>query len=230
MKQGIISWTHKIGRLVPFRTQGRVTEDMTSTLIKLKVNPVEWIEEYGNYLLRYALCYVRGQEVAEDLVQETFLAALQSQGSFAGKSTEKTWLVGILKHKLIDHYRKTSRYSQLEDNVEINSVKDGFVRTGRWTGFWNPGSEPQGWHLNPACTAERQAFREVLNSCLSQMTPRMAAAFQLREVEQLSTKEICELLGVSERNLWVMLHRARQLLRRCIELKWLTGSKGNMKG
>jgi len=198
---------------------------MKESLVNQPVNPVKWIDEYGNYLLCYALCYVRRQEVAEDLVQETFLAALQARSGFAGKSSEKTWLVGILKHKLIDHYRKSNRYSQLAGEIDADSLREGFVRSGTWVGFWKTGSEPKDWHLDPACNAEQSAFRAVLDSCLTQLTPRMAAAFELREIEQLSTKEICEVLAISERNLWVMLHRARQLLRRCIELKWLKGAR-----
>jgi RNA polymerase sigma-70 factor (ECF subfamily) len=184
------------------------------------VDPTTWVDEYGDYLLRYALSFVRDKQLAEDLVQETFLAALQSRSSFRGQSSEKTWLIGILKHKAIDHYRKTRRHSQFEDGEDAD-LQDGFVNSGKWVGFWQTGLEPRDWQFNPQRSAEQSAFRGILDGCLSQLSPRIAMAFQLREIDQRDTAEICLELNISESNLWVMLHRARLCLRRCIESHWL---------
>jgi RNA polymerase sigma-70 factor (ECF subfamily) len=187
-------------------------------------DPAIWVDEYGDYLLRYALSVVRDKQIAEDLVQETFLAALQCRASFVGHSSEKTWLVGILKHKAIDHYRKSRRHSQLEENEDAD-LQDGFVHAGKWAGFWKTGLEPRDWKFDPGKSAEQSAFRLTLEGCLSRLPPRLATVFELRELEQRDTKEICAELNISENNLWVMLHRARLCLRRCIELNWLNKSK-----
>lgn len=184
------------------------------------VDPATWVDEYGDYLFRYALSFVRDKQLAEDLVQETFLAALQSRSNFSGQSSEKTWLVGILKHKAIDHYRKTRKQSQLDEG-EDGELKDGFITSGKWVGFWQTGLEPRDWKLDPARQAEASALRGILGACLAQLPPRMATVFQLREVDQKNTQEICEQLSITESNLWVMLHRARLCLRKCIELNWL---------
>jgi len=186
------------------------------------VNPADWVEIYGDHLLRYALFYVRCRAIAEDLVQETFLAALQSKHNFVGKSSEKTWLIAILKHKIIDYYRKIRRSMQLENE---EAKENECMQIGKWKRSRKTDSESKDWHFDPALSAERKAFRATLDKCLSQLPPRMAAAFQLREIEQLNTKEICELLDVSERNLWVMFHRAKLCLRRCIELNWLKNTE-----
>src|SRR5438552_17591458 len=90
------------------------------------IDPSTWVDEYGDYLLRYALSFVRDKQIAEDLVQETFLAALQSRSAFGGNSSERTWLVGILKHKAIDHYRKARRQNQFEEGEDAD-LQDGFV-------------------------------------------------------------------------------------------------------
>ncbi|MBZ5509027.1 MAG: sigma-70 family RNA polymerase sigma factor [Acidobacteriia bacterium] len=199
-------------------------EGNTRQPVKHLVDPATWVDEYGDYLLRYALSFVRDKQIAEDLVQETFLAALQSRSSFIGQSSEKTWLVGILKHKAVDYYRKTRRHTQFDAN-EDSDAQDGFVKTGRWAGFWQTGFEPTNWQFDPGRSAEQNAFQGILNGCLSRLSPRLATVFELRELEQRNTKEICAELNISESNLWVMLHRARQCLRRCIELKWLNRTK-----
>jgi RNA polymerase sigma-70 factor (ECF subfamily) len=183
-------------------------------------DPATWVDKYGDYLFRYALSFVRNRDLAEDLVQETFLAALQSRDSFGQQSSEKTWLVGILKHKAIDHYRKNRRLSQLESDGETE-LQDAFVRKGAFAGFWQSDRGPKSWSFDPEKGVEQQALRAILESCLERLSPRLATVFRLREIEQLETKVICSELNISESNLWVMLHRARLCLRRCIEINWL---------
>jgi len=193
-------------------------------VVKCLADPDVWVDEYGDYLLRYALSFVRNKQAAEDLVQETFLAALQSRNSFIGQSSEKTWLVGILKHKAVDYYRRERRHIQFEGD-EDGGAQENFVRTGRWAGFWKAGPEPKDWKFDPGKSAEQNAFQEIFTECLSHLSPRLARVFELREVEQRDTKEICSELNISESNLWVMLHRARLCLRRCIEVNWLNQEK-----
>ncbi len=178
-------------------------------------DPAEWIDRYGDYLFRYAMLRLRDRSTAEDLVQETFLAALKNRGSFAGNSSESTWLVGILKHKIIDHFRRQAREAPLTDS-DLGDPPDSSPFDG--SGHWAKG--PTDWGGNPADLYREKKFLDQLTNCLSGLSPNHANAFTLREIEGADTGEICKVLNVSETNLWVILHRARMQLRRCLETHW----------
>jgi RNA polymerase sigma-70 factor (ECF subfamily) len=182
-------------------------------------DPATWVDKYGDYLFRYALCFVRDRDLAEDLVQETFLAALQSYGSFGQRSSEKAWLFGILKHKALDHYRKHERLSHLV--MDETESPDVFIRKGSRAGFWRSDRSPKDWSFDPENCVEQRALRAILDDCLDRLSPRLAMVFRLREIEQVKGKVICSELNITENNLWVMLHRARLCLRNCIEINWL---------
>jgi RNA polymerase sigma-70 factor (ECF subfamily) len=177
------------------------------------------VERYGDYLFRYAMLRLRDRSTAEDLVQETFLAALKGRGSFSGNSSESTWLVGILKHKIADHFRGQARESPLEDN-DLREQPDSSPFDG--SGHWMNG--PTNWGGNPADLYREKKFLDQLTKCLSGLSPNHANAFTLREIEGADTGEICKVLNVTETNLWVILHRARMLLRRCLEANWFERS------
>lgn len=197
------------------------TKDGASMRAQL-CDPAVWVDKYGDCLFRYAVSYVRDGQTAEDLVQETFLAALGSQGSFTGGSSEQTWLFGILKHKIIDHYRAVKRQSivcELADGRNDEPLDSGNLGRLSERTLMDPTIEE--WQVNPGICTQQKAFWDVLQQCLSKVSPRLASAFALREIEQLDTSEICASLNVSEGNLWVMLHRARTSLRQCLESNWL---------
>jgi RNA polymerase sigma-70 factor, ECF subfamily len=187
-----------------------------------RCDPATWVDQYGDSLFRYALSWVRDNQIAEDLVQETFLAALRSQANFSGESTERTWLFGVLKHKIIDHYRAAKRQSsvcKLADARNDDACQGEELENG---GESVPAESPiDQWRINPGICSQQKAFWDVLQQCLSKLSPRLSAAFALKEIEQLDTREICAALNVSEGNLWVMLHRARTCLRQCLEINWL---------
>jgi RNA polymerase sigma-70 factor (ECF subfamily) len=184
-------------------------------------DPAAWLDLYGDYLYGYALVRLRNASHAEDVVQETLLAALQSHDRYAGRSSERTWLIGILKHKLIDHFRRVGREAPVgEVEGEVFEHPELFRESGEWVDHWKEGRSPIEWQMTPAAMLEQTEFWETFNSCLSPLPARIASAFTLREIDGLSTEEICEILNVSTNNLWVMLHRARMHLRRCIELNW----------
>lgn len=186
-------------------------------------DPAEWVDRYGDYLFRYAMLRLRDRSTAEDLVQETFLAAFKDYGSFSGKSSESTWLVGILKHKIIDHFRRQSREAPLgEKDLREHPDPSSFDGSGHWT------SGPADWGGNPADLYREKKFLDQLTKCLSGLSPNLANAFTLREIEGADTGEICKVLNVTETNLWVILHRARMLLRRCLEANWF--EKSSKKG
>lgn len=174
-----------------------------------------WVDEHGDALYRYALSRVSDPAAAEDLVQETFLAALHTFHSFDGKSSERTWFISILKHKIIDHYRKQSRHSDLFSN-DMSPEEEDYQENG----FWNMQRAPSDWGSQPEQALQRQEFMAVLRQCIEQLPHTFAAVFSLRELEGLSSKAICKELEITSSNLWVLLHRARHRLRRCLEDNW----------
>lgn len=185
------------------------------------LDPSEWVDQHGDYLFRYAMLRLRDRSVAEDLVQETFLAALKSRGSFAGSSSEATWMVGILKHKIADHFRRQAREAPLEDgDLREQPDPSSFDRSGHWT------SGPTDWGGNPADLYREKKFLDQFTKCLAGLSPNLANAFTLREIEGADTGEICKVLNVTETNLWVILHRARMHLRQCLETHWFKKSMG----
>jgi len=181
-------------------------------------DPQTWVDQHGNYLFRCAQLRVRDPKLAEDIVQETFLAALQARERFAGQSSERSWLVGILKHKVIDHFRKATR-EQPDQNADL--MADEFEELFDESGHWKiETTGPKEWS-DPSGALDRKEFWEVLTRCLSELPPRMATAFSLREIDELATEEICAALNITAANLWVMLHRARTHLRRCLEVNYM---------
>jgi RNA polymerase sigma-70 factor (ECF subfamily) len=186
-----------------------------------RTDPSDWVDRHGDYLFRYALLRLQDRSVAEDLVQETFLAALKNRETFSGGSSEATWLVGILKHKIADHFRRQAREGSLPDGDLPDRSGDTPFDT---TGHWQPG--PADWGGNPADLLRQKDFLEELTRCLSGLSPAQSNAFTLREIEGLSTGEICKVLHVTETNLWVILHRARMVLRQCLETRWFGKETG----
>jgi len=182
---------------------------------KPKIDPEKWVDEHGDYLFRFALSRLRNPDIAENVVQETLLAALTAKKNFSGRSTERTWLIGILKHKIIDYFRK--KYKEIpvtdlqSDEQAINSFFDHTE---------HPNNLPTNWLPNPRELAGNGEFWEVLEECLGKLPKATADAFSLREIDEMKTDEICKLLGISSTNLWVMLYRARLQLRGCLEENW----------
>jgi RNA polymerase sigma-70 factor (ECF subfamily) len=179
-------------------------------------DPEQWVDLYGNSMYRYALARVSDPETAQDLVQEALVAAIQSYGRFQGRSSIKTWLIAILKRKIVDHYRRASN-RQITDDIEAvaNNVDKMFNDNGHWRVF------PNEWTIKPDVAFEQQEFMDVLYTCISALPARLAEIFMLREFDEMSTKLICEKLEISESNSWVMLYRARMQLRQCLGTNWL---------
>ena len=188
---------------------------------EVAVDPAAWVDEHGDYLFRYAVVSLRDEAVAEDVVQETLLSAIQALKSYGGKSTERTWLTSILKHKIVDHFRKSVHEVPIgQEEIDLSALDVYFQRADKWTGHWNNDFWPADWNMSPEATLERSEFYMVLEMCMSKMPQRVAGVFAMREMDGLDSSEICETLGLSSSNFWVIMHRARMLLRRCIELNW----------
>jgi RNA polymerase sigma-70 factor (ECF subfamily) len=181
-------------------------------------SPENWVDEHGDALFRYAYLRLRDRALAEDLVQETLLGALRARASFAGQSAERTWLIGILKHKLADHWRKHTRERPLtpatdEDGDDLLERTFDNANNNHWR------TEPSLW-ANPHAALQNQQFHRVLADCLAGLPPAQAQAFSLCEIDGIDSTEACKVLAVAPTNLWVMLHRARLRLRQCLENNW----------
>lgn len=172
------------------------------------------------YLLRVAMLQLRNAEAAEDVVQDTLVAALQGAAGFSGRSSVKTWLTGILKHKIVDVIRRRARgpaFAQLDEECQIDDFDALFDGSGHWQ---NP---PADWG-NPESELSRQEFFDIVQFCLEKLPPNTARVFMMREVMELTGEEICKELTITSTNLWVILYRARMALRQCLEQHWFAAA------
>lgn len=176
-------------------------------------DPARWVDRYGDTLLGFALSRIDRRELAEDLVQETFLSAWKARESYDGRAAFGTWLCSILRRKIADHYRREGRQAkdEGEEEAEFGSL---FNSRGKWLEISAP------WKESPDELVQRSEFWAVFAGCLADLPAHLAEAFHLRELRQNSIEEICAAAGVTPKNLSVRLHRARLSLRRCLDQKW----------
>lgn len=184
-------------------------------------SPENWVDLYADYLFSYAIKFISQPDAVENLIQETFLAGLKNRASFQGQSSERTWLTGILKNKIIDHlrakYKEVPASQLIDEGMSIESFFDS--QSGHLK------KEPKEWKLNPTVLLENKEFWGSFNDCLEKLPSKTAQAFSLREIQALSSEEICKVLGISSTNYWVLLHRARIQLRQCLETNWFENDK-----
>jgi RNA polymerase sigma-70 factor, ECF subfamily len=174
------------------------------------------IDQHRPYLLRYAKLQLRDEGAAEDAVQDTLIAALEGIERFAGNSSLKTWLTGILKHKIVDHLRRQAREQPLvedDDRSEADAVDALFKRDGHWD------KRPGNW-ADPDQALDNKKFLEALEKCTQNLPAKTARVFMMRDVMDIETDDICKELNITSTNCWVMLHRARLSLRECLEINW----------
>jgi RNA polymerase sigma-70 factor, ECF subfamily len=182
-------------------------------------DPAQWLEAHGDYLYRYAKKHLRDNAAAEDMAQETLLAAYQVRNQFSGNASQRTWLTGILKHKIADFIRKHSRETPFVDNAQdMHSDPDElaarlFDKRGGWI-------VPQRSWGNPDAMLEQNRFMEAFALCFDNLSPKLSTAFSLRELSGLSVEELCETLKISSSNCSVILYRARLALKECLESNW----------
>ncbi len=175
------------------------------------IDPDRWVDDHGDALHAYAMLRLRDSEAAAEVVQETFLEALRSRDRFQGRSTERTWLIGILKHKTIDRFRSRAHRSRAVGGDDVFDSGEFFNERG-------------GWKTKvelPDFAIERAEFWEMFRSCLAELPASYADAFTLAELEGLPGPEVCKILEITPTNLWARLHRARLMLRRSLNARWL---------
>ncbi|HEX6137508.1 MAG TPA: sigma-70 family RNA polymerase sigma factor [Casimicrobiaceae bacterium] len=179
------------------------------------------IDTHRRYLLRVAQLQLRDPDLAEDVVQETLVAALSARDGFTGRSSLKTWLTGILKHKIVDAIRQKQRQpivaATFEEETDLEEFDPMFKDNGGWV------APPSDWG-DPENALARQEFMDVMQLCLDKLPPNTARVFMMREVMELESDEICKELTITANNLWVILYRARMALRHCLEQNWFAGT------
>lgn len=181
---------------------------------KHTINSNKWIDNYADYLFNYSISRVNDSDIAKDLVQETFFAGLKSAKNFQGKASERTWLVSILKRKIIDHYRKiNSKKGQAE-------VRMNFYNDGENEGDWLEERVPQSWDNASEKKIETEELRTQIDICIDKLPEKYAMVFRMKTIQEFETEEICKELDISASNLWVIIHRARTQLRKCMEDNW----------
>jgi len=185
-----------------------------------QTDPERWVDEHGDCLFRYALLRVRRQEVAEDLVQETLLVAVRTHQRFAGRSTERSWLVGILKNKICDYFRKLGRETNFTD---LEFFRDEHSDRFDADHYWIHERGPSDWKPEGEEAMKRAEFWQALHGALERLPERLAQVFIMREMDGVPGKVICATLQITEANLWVMLHRARMALRQDLEAGFFHG-------
>ncbi|MEF7614062.1 sigma-70 family RNA polymerase sigma factor [Aquincola sp. MAHUQ-54] len=172
------------------------------------------VESLRPQLLRFARTQLRNEAWAEDAVSDTLLAALERPQAFGGLSQLKTWLIGILKHKVVDQLRRHAREATViagEDGDDLDDLL--FTQEGHWR-------EPPAVWASPEASFHERQFFDVLQACIDHLPPVQGRVFMMREWLGLDTEEICKELSISATNLWVLLHRARLRLRECLDLRW----------
>ena len=177
------------------------------------------LDRHRRYLVRVAQLQLRDADLAEDVVQETLLAALGAREGFSGRSSVKTWLTGILKHKIVDAIRQRQRQpvvlATFDDETDLDEFDPLFKDNGAWE------APPADWG-DPENVLSRREFLGVVELCLEKLPPNTARVFMMREVMELETEEICKELTITANNLWVILYRARMALRHCLEQNWFS--------
>tara|TARA_R100000306_G_scaffold1332_2_gene3620 strand:+ start:44310 stop:44861 length:552 start_codon:yes stop_codon:yes gene_type:complete len=178
------------------------------------LHPETWVDQYSDYLYNYTIVRVNDHVVAQDLISETFLAGLKSKKNFKGNASERTWLIAILKRKIIDHYRKkNSKKGQAE--VHINYTDDDME------GDWLEERVKDPYYKSAEDKLENSELRLAILECLDTLDERHAAIFKMKTIDNFDTEAICNEYNITPSNLWVIIHRARKAMANCLEKNWL---------
>lgn len=176
-------------------------------------------------MLRFASLQLRDEHLAEDVVQEAMTAALVGEKDFSGDSAVKTWVFAILKNKIVDVIRQRGRTVNVTSlSAEEQSMDQSFEALFKSNEHWNPGARPNDWG-DPENALRQQQFMIVFEACLKHLPESTARVFMMREFLELDTSEVCKELSISTSNCHVILHRARNGLRHCLEKNWFSAGE-----
>jgi len=178
-----------------------------------QLDPNKWIDLYSDYLFNYTISRVNDREMAKDLVQETFLAGLKSMKNFKGEASERTWLVSILKRKIIDYYRKINSN---KGKAEVKMTYKGDENEGDW--LEERVADP--FDRNAEDKIENAELEDAIYNCLGKLPEKQATVFKMKTILGYETEVICNELNITPSNLWVIIHRARVAMAECMEKNW----------
>ncbi|MEO1484833.1 MAG: sigma-70 family RNA polymerase sigma factor [Bacteroidota bacterium] len=178
------------------------------------LHPDTWVDQYADYLFNYAVARVSDPEIAKDLVQETFFAGLNSAKNYKGDAAERTWLIAILKRKVIDYYRKSnSKKGKAE-------VRMGYNTDVESEGDWLEEQVADPFSKDGDKSIENEELGLAIEECIAKLPKKQSLVFKMKTVQGMSTEDICNELGINPSNLWVMIHRARTALMGCMNQTW----------
>ncbi len=178
-----------------------------------KLDPNLWIDLYSDYLFNYTITRINDRDLSKDLVQETFYAGLKSMKNFKGEASERTWLVSILKRKIIDQYRKQN---SKKGKAEVRMSYGGEDQDGDWL----EERVADNFDLNAEGKMENKELGDAIYGCIEKLTPKQSKVFKMKTILNYETEVICNELNITPSNLWVIIHRARQTLSECLEKNW----------
>ena len=178
--------------------------------------PEDWVELYGDYLYRFAMSRLNDPTAAQDVVQETFLAAIKGVAKYdPGKVDFKYWLRGILRNKAVDYIRKKVREMPVEDLTYFDEEPNNMRK---WTGI--PHRNVESLEFSPEKQYDKKEFWQAFNSCAHKLRSPMREIYLLKEIESESSESICKEFGITPNNLWVIVHRARSAMKKCLNKNW----------
>lgn len=187
----------------------------------LAITVKRWVEMYSDKMYSWTFYKTNSKEIAEDLVQDTFLAAFESISKFEGKSDPKTWLFAILNNKIAEHFRKIYRNPILSENQANPNEGESFFDTlFDSNGEWQKEERPKEWQNTEAHLLDDVAFVKVLQACMDKLPANWNAVIQLKYLEEKKGDLICQELGIAPTNFWQILHRSKLQLRKCLENHW----------
>jgi RNA polymerase sigma-70 factor (ECF subfamily) len=199
-----------------FRTIRPTTTNLTKKLHMSHDSPEQWVDSYGDYLYRFATSRLKDPTAAQDVVQDTFLAAIKGIDSYDSDKVDfKFWLRGICRNKIVDHIRKQLKLVSYEEFTEHNEAPNKMMEL-----IGIPTRKVDAFEFSPQKQFEKKEFWRVFNDCSSRLKSPMKEIYLLKEIESLSSEEICKEFGISPNNLWVIVHRARGLLKKCLNKNW----------
>ncbi len=194
--------------------------DKKTTKLETGTAPHLWVGLYADYLYAFARQRIEDEDLARDLVQDTFLAALEGRDRFKGLSMERTWMVSILKFKIIDAYRKNASIKQkavyLDDVNNAGDVNNFFEENGHWKQKFQPFEIG----IEDASAIENQEFEMILKRCMEKLPKLWSAVFKMKHLDDEGSPAICAALKISSSNFWVIMHRAKLSLRSCLIKNW----------
>lgn len=179
-----------------------------------QINPKKWIDLYSDYLYNYTTSRISDKVIAQDLVQDTFLAGLKSMKNFKGEASERTWLISILKRKIIDHYRKiNSNKGKAEVRITYNGDSES-------EGDWLEERVADPYDKTAEDKLQNGELKEAIHNCLGKLPLKQANVFKMKTIQGFETEVICNELNITASNLWVIIHRARTAMADCLKENW----------